>query len=193
MSYNVLVIPEDFTKDEHILKPLVAKILEESGRPRAIVEVCRDPNFQGVTAAMNIDRLINEVVRRYPMVHLFVLFVDRDGIAGRETQAIRIESELSKGLESRGKRFLTALAHQEVEVFVLAGHDLPTDWSWQEIRRDPNVKNSYFIDLVRLKATAKQPHEGRKRLMAEAMENWSRIKALCPEDVGTLVAKLRRS
>lgn len=45
MSFNVLVIPEDFTKDEHILKPLVERILEECGR-KPTVEVCRDPNFQ---------------------------------------------------------------------------------------------------------------------------------------------------
>ena len=30
MSFNVLVIPEDFTKDEHILKPLVQAVLCEN-------------------------------------------------------------------------------------------------------------------------------------------------------------------
>ena len=44
MSYKVLVIPEDFTKDEHVLKPLVEKILADAGRTNAVVRVCRDPN-----------------------------------------------------------------------------------------------------------------------------------------------------
>lgn len=191
MSFNVLVVPEDFTKDEHILKPLVVKILQETGRPRATVEVCRDPNFQGVSGAMNIGRLKDEVIRRYPMVDLFLLFVDRDGVTGRETQATRIEEELTSELMGRQKRFLAALAHQEVEVFVLAGHELPLGWSWQQVREDPDVKNSCFSELVRLKNTERQPHEGRKSLMIEAMANWSRIKSRCPEDVGMLIAKLQ--
>jgi hypothetical protein len=192
MSFNVLVVPEDFTKDEHILKPLVVKILEEAGRPRATVQVCRDPNFQGVSNAMNIGRLKDEVIRRYPMVDLFLLFVDRDGVSGRETQATRIEEDLTPELKGRQKRFLAALAHQEVEVFILAGHELPPGWPWQQVRADPDVKNSCFSDLVRLKNTANQPHEGRKSLMAEAIANWSRIKSRCPEDVGTLIEKLQR-
>ena len=70
MSFNVLVIPEDFTKDEHILKPLVEHILEECGR-KPTVEVCRDPNFQGVHAALKLDSLRRKVIPLYPMVHLF--------------------------------------------------------------------------------------------------------------------------
>ena len=46
MSFNVLVIPEDFTKDEHILKPLVDRIVRDCGR-KPQVQVCRNPNFQG--------------------------------------------------------------------------------------------------------------------------------------------------
>ena len=95
MSLNVLVVPEDFTKDEHILKPLVEKVVEECGR-KACVRVCRDPNFQGVEAALDLDRLRIEVVGRYPMVHWFLLIVDRDGKAGREDAAARIEAELSR-------------------------------------------------------------------------------------------------
>ena len=66
MSFKVLVVPEDFTKDEHVLKPLVEKILQDCGR-KAQVQVCRDPNFQGVDAALNLDALRTSVVLRYPM------------------------------------------------------------------------------------------------------------------------------
>ena len=66
MSYKVLVIPEDFTKDEHILKPLAERILRDLGKPHATVEVCRDPNFGGIGEALKIKRLrkvIAQIVR----------------------------------------------------------------------------------------------------------------------------------
>ena len=73
MSYNVLVIPEDFTKDEHILKPLAERILHDSGKPNANVRVCRDPNFGGIGEALKIERLRKDIIARYPMVDLFIL------------------------------------------------------------------------------------------------------------------------
>ncbi len=36
---NVLVIPEDFRKDQYLLKPLFTRLFSEIGRPRARVEV----------------------------------------------------------------------------------------------------------------------------------------------------------
>lgn len=56
MSFNVLVIPEDFTKDEAILKPLVERMLKDCAR-KPTVTVCTDPNFQGVHAALKLDSL----------------------------------------------------------------------------------------------------------------------------------------
>ena len=189
MSFKVLVIPEDFTHDEHILKPLVERVLTDCGRI-ATVEVCRDPNFQGVHAALDLNKLRSKVVDRYPMVDLFVLFVDRDGDAGRKTRTDSIESTLSAELLAKRKRFLAEVAWQETEIFVLAGHDLPTQWRWQDVRADADVKNTFFKELVTLRGTGKQPHEGRKKLMAEAITNWQRIKSRCPEDVGALISRI---
>ena len=188
MSFNVLVIPEDFTKDEHILKPLVRHILEDCGR-KAQVEVCTDPNFQGVHAALKLDAL-RKLTALYPMVNLFVLFVDRDGQAGRKARTDELENILSAELAPGSRRFLAEVAWQEVEVFILAGLPLPTGWRWNEIRADPNVKNTFFKELVALRATAKYPHEGRKKLMAESISNWKRIKSRCAEDVGALIARV---
>ncbi len=189
MSFKVLVVPEDFTKDEHILKPLVERILEDCGR-KAQVQVCRDPNFQGVDAALDIDSLRSAVVGRYPMVDLFILLVDRDGKPGRESSADRIERTLSAELKPTERRFLAELARQEVEVFILAGHDLPSDWRWNEIRTDADVKNMFFKRFVALHGTSRQPHDGRKKLMVEAVTNWQRIKSRCPEDVGALITRI---
>jgi len=189
MSFKVLVIPEDFTKDEHILKPLVERILSDCGRT-AKVEVCRDPNFQGVSAALNIELLRSKVVARYPLVDLFLLFVDRDGNEGRKVRADQIESTLSGELAEKGRSFLAEVAWQEVEIFVLAGLVLPPGWKWQEIRADPDVKNTFFRQVVALRGTAKQPYEGRRKLMAEAIGNWQRIKSRCPQDVGALITRI---
>ena len=191
MSFNVLVIPEDFTKDEHILKPVVEHILEDCGR-KAQVQVCRDPNFQGVQAALSLDGL-REVIARYPMVHLFVLFVDRDGKPGRKMRTDEIERAFSAELEPQARRFLAEVAWQEVEVFILAGVTLPSDWKWNEIRSDANVKDTFFKKLVALKGTAKYPHEGRKKLMAESIGNWRRIKSRCPEDIVALIKRTQES
>lgn len=188
MSFNVLVIPEDFTKDEHILKPLVGRILEECGR-KPTVEVCRDPNFQGVHAALKLDSLRREVIERYPMVQLFVMIVDRDGQPGRKQRTDEIEATLSAELQQEAKQFLAEVAWQEVEIFILAGLEIPRDWRWGEIRADADVKNTFFKRLVDLRQTSKYPHEGRKKLMAESISNWQRIKSRCPEDVVALIQR----
>ena len=187
MSFNVLVIPEDFTKDEHVLKPLVKNILEECGR-KATVEVCREPNFQGVDSALKLSAL-REVIELYPMIHLFVLVVDRDGKTGRNQRTDEIERTLSDELKPTGKRFLAEVAWQEVEVFILAGLRLPKTWRWNEIRADANVKDTYFKELVVSRGTGKFPHQGRKKLMAESISNWQRIKSRCPEDVLALITR----
>jgi hypothetical protein len=190
MSYNVLVIPEDFTKDEHILKPLAERILHELGKPNANVRVCRDPNFGGVREALKIARLRDDVIALYPMVDLFILVLDRDGDVGRETAAGQIETTLQGEMAGTPRRFVASLAWQEVEVFILAGHDLLPDWNWREIRADPDVKDTYFRQLAAAKNTFGLPRQGRKKLMGEAIQNWTRMKSRCPEDIGSLLTKL---
>jgi len=189
MSYKVLVIPEDFTKDEHILKPLAERILQDIGKPNANVRVCRDPNFGGIGEALKINRL-RKVIARYRMFDLFILLVDRDGETGRETAVGQIEGTLHEEVAGSGRQFVAGLACQEVEIFILAGHELPSAWNWREIRADPDVKNTYFQQLAAAKNTSSLPHAGRKKLMAEAIKNWIRIKSRCPEDIGSLLAKL---
>jgi hypothetical protein len=185
MSFNVLVIPEDFTKDEHILKPLVERICSKANI-NATVTVCRDPNFRGRTSATNEQRLRDEVVARYPMVDLFILMVDRDGDLSRDIAMENLQSRFDAELTERRKHFFASLAWQEVEVFVLAGHTLNDGWRWTEIRSDPDVKNTYFMELVIREGTGQLPHQGRKKLMAIALREFRRILSLCPEDLGRL-------
>jgi hypothetical protein len=53
---NVLVIPEDFRKDQFILQPVLQAMFTKLERP-AIVEVLKDPLIGGISEAMKRDVL----------------------------------------------------------------------------------------------------------------------------------------
>ena len=191
MSYNVLVIPEDFTKDEHILLPLVRKVLADAGKPNASVTVCRKPNFQGIDGALNYERVRDEVVLRNGMTNLFILFIDRDARAGREAAVANLRTRIQTDLKAN-QNFVGVVARQEVEIFPIAGHELSQSWSWRAIREDGDVKNTFFIQLAEREDTIKFLHQGRKQLMAAAMRNWSRIKSRCPEETTGLTQAIKK-
>jgi hypothetical protein len=188
---NVLVIPEDFRKDELMLKPIMSAMLEELGRPHAKVRVCKDPLVGGIARALN-QTLIRQIVERYKgMVQLFVLCVDRDGEPGRRTQLDRLERTCSEllGVE---KIFLAENAWQEVEVWLLAGLDLPPDWSWEEIRYERDPKEKYYLEIARSRGRLAEPGQGRKTLAEEAARRYTRVRQLCPEDIGNLELRVRQ-
>ena len=85
---NVLVIPEDFRKDQYILKPILQALLRASGRPNAKLQICQDPLLAGVDQALRWER-IAEVLEMYPMVDLFLLIVDRDGVSTRRGHSVQ--------------------------------------------------------------------------------------------------------
>lgn len=77
---NVLVVAEDFRKDQFILKPLLSRLFATIGKPRANAGVCRDPLLRGVNEALK-SRRIAEIVRRHGgMTDIFVLRADRNGV-----------------------------------------------------------------------------------------------------------------
>lgn len=187
MSFNVLVIPEDFRKDQHVLKPVVEKMLAEVGR-HANVVVCKDPLLGGIVQALRWERLA-DVIDRYGMVHLFLLVVDRDGDANRRASLDGLEAK-ARGKLPAGRHFLAESAWQEVEVWLLAGHDLPKDWTWRDVRADANPKEAYFLPFARSRGVENQPNEGRKALALEAARRYDRIRKLCPEDVQALEERI---
>lgn len=142
MSLNVLVIPEDFRKDQYVISPLVRRIFEAIGKPRARVETCTDPLLGGISAALDWDRL-EEVIGMYPMVTVFLLLVDRDGNAGRRQALNGLEEQATAKL-GQERLFLGENAWQEIEVWALAGQDLPGTWQWQAIRAEVHPKETYF-------------------------------------------------
>ncbi len=187
MSYNVLVISEDFRKDQHILKPVVQAMLSAAGKPKATLEVCKNPLLGGTGQALNRERIL-EIVRQYRMVHLFVLCVDRDGDAGRRNKLDAIEGYAGQD----GQPVLAENAWQEVEIWVLAGmSDLPNDWAWRDIRAEIDLKERYYLPYARRRGLDHLPDQGRKALGTEAANHYSRIRTRCSEDIKALEERIK--
>ncbi|MDM8545841.1 hypothetical protein [Candidatus Venteria ishoeyi] len=184
MSFNVLIIPEDSTNDQFILKPLIQKMIRQFNR-NAIVDVCLDPVLGGLGEALKWERL-DEIIERYPMVKLFLLIVDRDCEQNRKQklnnlEAKAIEKFAAERPATKSRYFFAEHAWQEVEVWTLAGQaDLPKNWSMKEIRADCDPKEAYYEPYKRAH------NKTRKTLGKEAAKNYRRIRQLCPEDIGGL-------
>lgn len=189
MSTRVLVIPEDFRKDQYVLKPLVVAMLGDLGRPNVQVRVCTDPLLRGVDQALSREYLA-EIFGRYGgMVDLFVLCVDRDCEPHR-CDVLRDRERWAR--DQYDAALIGENAWQEIEVWVLAGHDLPSEWVWAEVRRERDPKEMYFLPFAQRRGFLETPGEGRKVLAEEAARRFSRVKHLCPEDVAVLVSAVGR-
>ncbi len=126
---------------------------------------------------------LREIFDRYPMVNLFLLCVDRDCNDGRRAA---LEDREAWARQECGCTLIAENAWQEIEVWVLAGHDLPPDWSWQEERADCDPKETYFEPFADQHGVTSAPGGGRKALAEEAAKRYTRILQLCQEDVGAL-------
>ena len=191
---NVLIIPEDFRKDQYILKPVISKLLSLAGKPKAKLRVCLDPLLGGVGEALKWER-IEEIIDMYPMVQLFLLVVDRDGKSGRRTALDGIEKKADAKFTVLGtatsRTLLAENAWQEIEVWALAGVEMPKEWAWKDVRAEVNPKEVYFEKLAKQRGLLDEPGQGRVTLGREAALNYSRIKSLCKEDVAALEKRVR--
>ncbi len=180
MSTRILIIPEDFRKDQYMLKPIIQALLDYLGRPTAKVVVCQDPLLGGISAALKKEKLA-EIFEVYAgMVDLFLLCVDRDC----ETSRVAKLQERERWAEREyGCSLIATNAWQEIEVWVLAGHNLLPEWSWQTVRAECNPKEHYFEPLVEQRELINTPAAGRKILAEEAARHYARIRRLCPEDI----------
>ena len=192
---NVLIIPEDFTKDQYVLQPLITAMLARLGRPRALVRVCQEPRLGGIAAALRWER-IREILDRSRMVDLILHLVDRDCDDTRRASLDRLEQQANEHLRAaagsgvpRG-RFFSEHAFQEIEVWALAGLELPSEWRWQDVRSERDPKERYFLPLAQKRGLLDEPGQGRKTLGKEAA---ARYEAALHYDhhYGTLPAELR--
>jgi hypothetical protein len=191
---NVLVIPEDFTNDQNALQPIIEAMMTAIGKPKAKVKVCTDPRLGGVEQALKWEK-IQPILDRYSMVDIFLLCVDRDGKPSRRAELDHLtkkaQSFLTDKYQNRCK-FIAECAWQELEVWILAGQkDLPRDWSWKEIRAEPDPKEKYCDVYAKQRAKSQGVAGGRKLLAIEAAKRYDRIRKLCPEDIGSLETNIQ--
>lgn len=180
---TVLIVPEDFRKDQFVLKPLFSRLLAALGKPRAKVRVCQDPLLGGVDEALKSER-IAEIVERYSgRVQIILLCIDRDGDAGRRQRLDQLEHEF-------GECFLGAEAWEEIETWALAGLTLPPDWIWADVRAEVHVKERYFDVLARQRRIDGGPDGGRRELGEEAAGHIAAIRQKCSEDFDALARRL---
>ena len=183
---KVLVIPEDFRKDQYILKPIFEGFFRSIGKPNSKIRICRDPLLSGVVETLRSDRIL-EIVERYRgMVDVFILCVDRDGKEGRRQRLDEIESEFG----THQHTFLAENAWEEIETWVLAGVKTPKNWNWQTVRAEIHVKETYFEPLASQRNLSDAPGGGRKALGEEAARRIDAIRQKCPEDFDELARRL---
>ena len=180
---KVLIIPEDFRKDQYILKPLFTRLFRRLGVPSVEIEVCQNPLLGGVGNALNLESLAIIVEKRRAMYDLFILCVDRDGMVGRRQRLDDIEAEF-------GPTFLAENAWEELETWVLAGLDLPPQWRWQDVRAEVHVKEQYFGPLAVQRGLSGAPDGGRRMLGEEASRRINSIRQKCPQDFDSLAHRL---
>ena len=183
---NVLLIPEDFRKDQYILKPLFTRLFRHLGATSTRIAVCLDPLLGGVDAALKPESM-DSVIARHPMIDVFILCVDRDGEAGRRLRLNRLEGHVSA---QHGVRFFAENAWQELETWVLAGLRLPNDWPWRDVRTEVHPKEQYFEPLARERGLSDELGGGRKALAEEAARRIRTILLKCPEDFDALAKRL---
>jgi hypothetical protein len=187
---NVLIIPEDFRKDQFILQPIISAMFTKLGRP-AIVEVLKDPLIGGIAQAMKRELLEEVVQENRWKVDLFLLCVDRDADENRRTALNALEAHLN-GVLGAAKVMVAENAWQELEVWVLAGHDLPSAWVWGEVRRERDPKEAYFDKLVANRGLRDDAGGGRKTLGVEAARKYRRIHSRCHEDIQVLEKRISK-
>lgn len=177
---NVLVIPEDFRKDQYMLKPIIEAMLNSLER-RARVTVCQNPLLGGIDQALNWDRIASIIDQYKYRTDLFLLCVDRDDVPTRRQTLDNIERQAANILPN-GRMLLAENAWQEIEVWVLAGHDMLAGWRWADIRIERDPKERYFLPFAEQRGLLDEPGQGRKTLAEEAAGQYTtRIRRLCPE------------
>ena len=182
---KVMIIPEDFRKDQYILKPLFSRLFKRLGASPLEVYVCQDPLLGGIGEALKTEQLATIVEDQKGMMDIFILCVDRDGQEGRRRRLDQIEAEFQGNCV-----FFAENAWEEIETWVLAGVNLPANWRWADVRAEVDVKERYFEPLAARRGLASELGGGRKALGEEASRRVRAIRQKCPEDFDSLARRL---
>lgn len=169
---RVLIIPEDPTLDQHVIRPIVARIFEDLGR-KARIEVLTDPHLRGVDQALDRD-MISGIVEDNKMIDLFLLVVDRD--CDRKKNTSRAQER-----QAEHTALIATLAKQEIEVWALAPHRKSLGVRWDEVTEDCDPKERYFDPFIERMGWIETVGKGRRRAMRSLGPAWASMLQLCPE------------
>jgi hypothetical protein len=169
---KVLVIPEDPTLDQYILKPVVSRLFSDLGRP-ARIDVLSKPRLRGVAQALGAS-VLSDIAETYRMIDLFLVLVDRDGDLERPVVAVAREAE-------HAGRLFVCLAIEEVEVWMLALHREALGTSWTEVRSERNPKERFAAPFLAANAPKLDAGGGRAWAMRELGPAWRGLLQVCPE------------
>lgn len=169
---KVLVIPEDPTLDQYILKPVVGRLFSDLGRP-ARIDVLSNPRLRGVAQALSAPTL-SGIADTFRMIDLFLVLVDRDGNMERPAVAAARETE-------HDGRLFVCLAIEEIEVWMLALHRDALDAPWTEVRSERNPKERFAAPFLAANAPKLDVGGGRAWAMQELGAGWRGLLQVCPE------------
>lgn len=170
---RVLIVPEDPSLDQYVLKPIVERIFSDLGRA-VRVDVLTDPHITGASQALDAQ-VLSGIVDDNQMIDLFLLMVDRD--CDRQTH----EAKVAARQREHAPRLIGVLACQEVEVWALALHREKLGVPWREVREHCDPKEEYFDPFVEKFGWLDTVGKGRKRAMRELGQSWRGLLSVCPE------------
>jgi hypothetical protein len=172
LSCRVLIVPEDPTNDQHILRPLVARLLRECGKANAKVEVLRNPAVSGFEDACG---KLPEIRRAFAHFDLLVFLPDADGKhQSRADKFTQLEAD-------QGPKLICCAAVEEVEAWLLAGHTAKLNQPWPTVRADVSVKENFFLPFLEEHGDSRYPGGGREELMQQTLANLRGLLERCPE------------
>lgn len=170
---RVLIVAEDPSLDQHVLKPVVERIFQDLQRP-VRVDVLKDPHISGAAQALNTE-ILADIVDDNQMIDLFLLMVDRD------CDRMNHEAKVAARRSEHPTRLIGVLAHQEVEVWALALHREALGVPWKEVREHCDPKEEYFEPFVVRAGWLDTVGRGRKRAMRDLGQSWRGLLQMCPE------------
>lgn len=181
MSFKVLVIPENPSNNGYILKPLVERLLEDCGKPRAKVTVLTNPRAQGYE---HVKGLMPDILARYKHYDLLLFLPDGDG-KNRDHEFSTLEANASH----HEVRLICCAAVEEVETWLLAGHKRNLALPWGEVRAHTSVKEVVFEPFLAAHGNPDAAGAGRMELMSATLHNFQGLLDSCPE-LATLKARI---
>jgi hypothetical protein len=87
-------------------------------------------------------------------------------------------------LHERGRpddAFFAVVARREIEAWVLVGCEESGDWTYTDVRQDPQVKEHHFEPYAERRGVDEGQFGGRKPLGEEAARNYRTIRQHCDE------------